>query len=135
MGAPNRLTVNYIENPVGFDASSVVLSWWSGDVRVDAAQSAYQVQCATSADLLDQEPDLWDSDRVASHKRLSVPYLGALPEAGFPAYWRVRSFDADGDAVAVTRVETAVRRAGDGDALTLINTVRLFRKTLLVARS
>ncbi len=94
--APTRLAVEFVNQPIGIDAQAPRLSWWSGDERQAEVQSGYQIQVASTHEALYGEPDLWDTGRVASADRVAVPYGGALPDAGVPAFWRVRTFDSDG---------------------------------------
>jgi alpha-L-rhamnosidase len=56
-------------------------------------QTAYQVQAASSLELLSSgSPDLWDSGRVVSGETL-VPYGGAVLASRQRAHWRVRYWD------------------------------------------
>jgi alpha-L-rhamnosidase len=88
----HHLTVDQRSAPVDVEAGPAPVLGW----QVDAAQTAYRVQVATAAALLEDAPDVWDSSRVASAQSTNVPYAGPglTPEQGY--YWRVRTWDADG---------------------------------------
>ena len=73
----DRLRCEYLENPLGIDASNPRLSWnlaTSDPAARGIAQTAYQVLVASSAEkLADDEGDLWDSGRVESDKSIHIP--------------------------------------------------------------
>ncbi len=102
IGAPNHLAVENQSSPFGIEpagcGADIRLSWWSGDDRPAEVQSAYEIQAASSMALLLDEPDLWHTGRVNSTQRVGVPFGGELPEAGSAVYWRVRTYDSDGEA-------------------------------------
>lgn len=93
---PHNLRVEYLENPLGIDASMPRLSWQStSDVR-GAQQSAYQIQAAvTEADLAAGNL-VWDSGQVTSDQSLFVPYAGPALQSQDRVVWHVRVWDQDG---------------------------------------
>src|SRR5690348_8646115 len=74
--AVNRLRTNWLVDPLGIDDPGPTMSWEPESGRRQARQSAYQVVAATSTERLVDEPDLWDSGRVASAATLGVEYGG-----------------------------------------------------------
>jgi alpha-L-rhamnosidase len=88
----------YLTNPLGIDILQPRLSWQlqSGLDQRGARQTAYQIQVASSADLLDKDVgDLWNTGKVASDQSLHVPYLGTTPASRQRVWWRVRVWDED----------------------------------------
>ncbi len=104
--APTRLSVEFVDHPIGIDVGVPRMSWWSGDDRQAEVQSGYQIQAASTHEALFGEPDLWDTGRVVSSDRVAVAYGGTLPAVGSPAFWRVRAFDSDGLPSAWSEVAT-----------------------------
>ena len=96
--APRRLCCEYIVNPLGVTAHPH-LSWWVDDARAAEVQSAYEIEVATSVQAAnDGIADLWQSGVVASSARAHVAYEGLPLGSGQAAWWRVRTFDSDGEA-------------------------------------
>ncbi len=94
---PVELRVNDLKMPLGIDGPSPRFSWQLQDPLRGARQTSYQVQVASSAELLQQnKPDVWDSDRVASSQSLNVPYAGPPLKPSTRYFWRVELWDAAG---------------------------------------
>ena len=98
--APQHLRCEYLENPLGIDITEPRLSWKLHTTDESARglrQSAYQVQVASSAELLTKEkPDLWNSGKVASDETVGIVYAGQELASGECCYWRVRVWDHGG---------------------------------------
>ena len=92
--APEKLTVEYLTNPVGLDCEAPRLSWKLAAVKPEARnlrQVAYHVLVASSPETLGRDRgDLWDSGRVASPQSLNVAYGGAELGTSQRCYWKVR---------------------------------------------
>jgi hypothetical protein len=92
-------------------------SWGFQDARPNDAQTAYQVQVATTTGLFKTgQPDLWDSGRVESGQSLYVPYAGQPLPAGATVCWRVRVWDRSkkmGPWSQLVAFETAATLGGD----------------------
>ena len=96
-GAPLRLRCEYLANPLGIDVSKPRLSWWINDQRPAEIQTAYRILAARDPESLKSDRgDLWDSGRVEGRQTLGVEYVGEIPPAGSPVWWKVRSYDSDG---------------------------------------
>jgi alpha-L-rhamnosidase len=91
--SPGQLTCEYLVNPPVVDVLSPRLSWINS-VRPGVRgqfQSAYQIQVATSQQLLkDDQPDIWDSQKVNSEQSFLVDYDGAKLKSATTYWWRVR---------------------------------------------
>lgn len=68
-----------LRTPLGIDDATPTLSWRPRASGHDEAQTAYQVEVASSPGRLD-DPDLWDSGKVASADP-SASYAGRAPLA------------------------------------------------------
>lgn len=90
---PVRLTCEYLVNPSVVDVLHPRLSWINSarpGVR-GQYQTAYQIQVATSRQLLDDDqPDMWDSEKVTSDQSFLVDYEGTELESTRQYWWRVR---------------------------------------------
>ncbi len=98
-GAPQYLRCEYLVNPLGLDAARPRLSWEVNDPRRGAAQTAYEIQAAGSADALARgDADVWSSGKVESDQSVNVEYDGPLLASRQRVWWRVRTWDAAGAA-------------------------------------
>ena len=99
--APEQLRCEYLVDPLGIDTVEPRLSWELQAVDAEArglSQSAYQVQVASSADLLAHgKPDLWDSGKVESDETVGIAYAGKELASGDLCHWCVRVWDQDDD--------------------------------------
>lgn len=89
-----------LRNPPAVDIESPRL-YWKVETKKKSArglqQSAYQVQVATSNQLLSNDnPDLWDTGRVESSLSTQIEYEGAPLDYPMNCFWRVRIADQDG---------------------------------------
>ncbi len=72
--------------------------WVMHSVLPNSLQIAWQIQVATSVDLLKSESaDVWDSGRIAGNRSLDVEYDGQKLEPGAILFWRVRVWDNHGN--------------------------------------
>ncbi|RIK84142.1 MAG: hypothetical protein DCC67_05225 [Planctomycetota bacterium] len=92
-----RLRCESCARPVGVDVDRPRLSWMLESDAADQKQTAYQVLCATSGDLLTPETaDLWNSGRVESDQSIHVAYAGAPLASNQRVFWSVRAWDRQG---------------------------------------
>src|SRR5207244_10410452 len=74
-----------------------MLSWQLRAARCGARQTAYEIQVASSSELLAAgKPDVWDSGRIESDQSAGVSYAGPalVPEKRY--FWRVKAWDQGG---------------------------------------
>ena len=94
--APERLTAEYLSEPVGLDCVTPRLSWKLVAAKADARnlrQVAYQVLVASSLEKLGKDRgDLWDSGRVTASQSLNVMYQGSPLKTSQRCYWKVRAW-------------------------------------------
>jgi alpha-L-rhamnosidase len=101
-----RLTVGDLRTdalgtPLGIDDTTPTLSWKPAGTGRNEAQTAYQIEAASSSARLD-DPDLWDSGKVASASP-SASYAGKAPASRQRVWWRVRVWDGQGTASPWTK--------------------------------
>ena len=88
-------TCEYRQNPLGIEAAQPRLSWKLISDQRGERQTAYQIRVASSADLLATDnPDLWDSGKVAASNSIQVFYGGKPLQSGEQYFWKVRAWDA-----------------------------------------
>ncbi len=93
------LRVNSLVAPLAVENGTPKLSWTVNAPKNsrNVEQSAYQVQAATSKELLnDNKPDLWDSGKVESSKQIAK-YAGKIPQTGSTVFWRVGVWNSEGE--------------------------------------
>jgi alpha-L-rhamnosidase len=103
---PVALRVNHLSAPLGID-STPRFSWQLADPAPGARQSAYELQVASSAALLERDlADIWTSGRVASSLSVGIAYGGPALKPSTVYYWRVKSWDAEGKPYAPSAIST-----------------------------
>ncbi len=96
--APVALRCEYLVDPLAVDATTPRLSWEIVDPGRGAVQSAYHIEVASSEDrLLAGAADRWDSGKVESRTTTHVPYGGVALSSMQRCYWRVRTWNGDGE--------------------------------------
>src|ERR1700735_1148547 len=97
--APVHLRCEYLENPLGIDAATPHLSWQSDNTERNWRQAAYEILVASSDEnLRSGKADIWDSGKVMSAESVGVGYRGPMLESRRRYYWKVRVWDAAGQA-------------------------------------
>ena len=77
--------------PIGIDIAKPRLSWKMRADTNGAAQTAYQILCATAPELLKEgKTDLWDSGKVSAAQSQHILYSGKALSRNLPCYWAVR---------------------------------------------
>ena len=84
---------------LGIDTPAPRFGWVVNDPARGAVQSAYQIIVARSPAALDKAGDLvWDSGKVVSSQQHGVVYAGGPLEKTTGYWWKVRTWDAQGQA-------------------------------------
>src|SRR6185503_7584486 len=74
---PVALQTDNLTNPLGIDDPAPRFSWQLQDPTNGAAQTSYQIQVASSAELLRQNTaDIWSSGVVRSSQSMNTVYAG-----------------------------------------------------------
>ncbi len=91
-----NLRCEYLNDPLGIDATSPRLSWILSSGQRGEKQTAYQVLVASSAKLLSEDKgDIWDSGQVASDENAQIVYAGMPLASRENCFWKVRAWDRD----------------------------------------
>ena len=94
---PTKLECESLSTPIGMDAKEPLLSWKLEDPRPGARQTAYEIQVASTAAMLETgKPDIWDSGRTESNSSIGVSYKGPAMAPSKRYFWRVIAWDRDG---------------------------------------
>ncbi|MFF1443559.1 family 78 glycoside hydrolase catalytic domain [Streptomyces sp. NPDC058295] len=116
---PGHLRTQHLDEALGIDDITPMLSWQTTASTASVLQSAYRIQAATSAERLRSgRADLWDSGKISS----AVPettYAGRALGSRTRVYWRVMLWSGTGrdSGWSDTAVfETGLTRASDWDA-------------------
>lgn len=117
---PVDLRCEYATQPLGIGPRAPRLSWAALGGGRNVAQSAYQLQVATTPQALAAgAPLTWDSGRVADGDSQFRPYGGPPLPSATRLHWRVRIWDQDGRVTgwsAPTWFETGLLGRGDWQA-------------------
>lgn len=72
------------------------LSWKLKSIERNQIQTRYEIQVASSEDILIQgNADVWKSGRFESDQSIHIPYAGVELRSGEKYFWRVRTWDKD----------------------------------------
>ncbi|MBT4884349.1 MAG: rhamnosidase, partial [Glaciecola sp.] len=80
-------------NPTGYYESQPRFSWQLSSDSVSNIQTAYQLQVASTPQLLDLSPDLWESQKTTSPSTTWIKYQGKTLASRQTLYWRVRTWN------------------------------------------
>ncbi len=94
---PSKLTTEYLQNPSVVDVQQPRLSWinLAEEGERGQVQSAWQIRVAT-AEVKLENPDLWDSQKVANDQSDRLVYAGKTLTSRMECWWQVRVWDKDG---------------------------------------
>ncbi|MGY5354180.1 family 78 glycoside hydrolase catalytic domain [Wenyingzhuangia sp. IMCC45467] len=94
-GSPADLKCFDKFNPIG-TGDKPYFSWIFNDPDDNEIQSAYQIIISTNPNI-NNTGEVWDSGMIVSRKQNYVYYDGAQLDAAKQYYWRVRTWDKDGN--------------------------------------
>jgi alpha-L-rhamnosidase len=101
-----NLRCSDLTNPIGVTARPY-FGWHMEDPDDGEVQTAYQLLVASSPDLLsDSGADLWNRGKVNSDKQNYIYYEGGQLISGTRYYWKVKSWDKDGNEGDFSEVAT-----------------------------
>lgn len=99
LGPPADLRCEYLREPLGLDARHPRLSWQLRDTSRGAKQTAYEINLGADPASLDGPGQvLWSTGKVTSDRTMHIEYGGPALEPGRPYAWRVRTWNAAGEA-------------------------------------
>jgi alpha-L-rhamnosidase len=91
----------YLENPLGIETARPRFSWLLESKVRGQKQTAYQILVASSeANLNKDKGDLWDTGKITSDQISQVVYAGKPLRSRMQCWWKVRSWDKDGNETA-----------------------------------
>ncbi len=98
---PVALRCDYGVDPWGVESPNPQLGWQLSSGERGEKQTACEILVATSAEQLRlNQGDLWDSQRMATEATMQIPYAGAHLASAQQVFWKVRVWDAEGNASA-----------------------------------
>jgi alpha-L-rhamnosidase len=101
--APVNLRCEYLENPLGIDATAPHLSWQSDSTERNWMQAGYEILVASSHERLRaSQADVWDSGKVDSGDSVGIAYHGPALESRKRYFWKVRVWDSGGRVLEST---------------------------------
>jgi alpha-L-rhamnosidase len=121
---PVNLRVDYIQNPIGIDNHSPGFSWQIKDARMGAKQTAWQIQVASTPQLLKiGKADIWDSGQILSAQTRQIIYSGKPLKSSTRYFWNVKIWDQNNKPGKISETaffETAYLDSSDwkGDWIT-----------------
>jgi len=94
----------YLTDPRGVATLQPRLSWVVESTQRGEKQTAYQILVASTPALLAQDKgDLWDTGKVQSDETIQIAYAGSKLASRSQCYWKVRSWDKEGQPGAWTK--------------------------------
>jgi len=114
---PDKLTCEYMQNPLGIDVQRPRFSWMFTATRREESQSAYEIIVSENIKEVQQGKGVaWSTGKVMSHQSIQVEYAGNELKSFTRYYWRVRVCDKNGepsDWSIVNWFETAMLQQTD----------------------
>ncbi|HTN68432.1 MAG TPA: family 78 glycoside hydrolase catalytic domain [Dysgonamonadaceae bacterium] len=90
---------NNLYDPIGINTLKPSFRWKNTSSRQGASQAAYQVIVASDVKKLNEsKADFWDSGKIESSQSIAVDYQGKPLSSGQLLYWKVRTWDENGNA-------------------------------------
>ena len=100
------LHVEGLEAPLGIATTQPHFSWKNALTHNSQQQKAYEIEVATDSLLLHQgKADLWRSGRITSNEQVMVPYQGKQLAERQLCYWRLRTWDEEGNSTPWSHAE------------------------------
>jgi alpha-L-rhamnosidase len=115
----SSLKVEMQENPEGVVSTRPRFSWQIASNTPDLMQTAYQIQLASSEEVLRQGNNLlWDTKKVKNDQSILIPYEGSELSSRQVCFWRVKVFTNRGnsDWSAIGRWSMALLNDADWQA-------------------
>ena len=108
----DQLSCEYLQNPLGIDTKLPRLSWTMSSSKRNALQSAYEIIVGDKMmEVETGKGNIWSTGKTLSKDNVQIEYKGATLKSFTRYYWRVRVYDASGQASAWSAInwfETAM---------------------------
>jgi alpha-L-rhamnosidase len=96
--APTSLRVDDVTDPVGTEVVPY-FGWLDNDTNANEIQTGYEILVASSESNLDASlGDVWDSGEITNSQENHVVYAGAPLTADTQYFWKVRTWNREGEA-------------------------------------
>lgn len=93
-----RLLCEQEESPIGIEALNPRFSWQTNSQERNYEQTAWQIIVADNEGIIDaNKGNIWDSGKILSDASVLVPFEGKELKSGNLYYWKVRSWDNNGN--------------------------------------
>jgi alpha-L-rhamnosidase len=93
---PVGLKCEYLVNPIGLDAPHPRFTWYLQDGRLDAKQTAYQIDVATDSLALSKGgASIWQTAKINTAANLLI-YGGKALQPFTKYFWKINAWDKDG---------------------------------------
>ncbi len=117
---PGTLTCEYIKNPLGIGDLKPRLSWTLTANERNQNQSAYEVIVSDDQKIIfSGKGNVWETGKIISSQNLHVEYAGKPLKPFTKYFWRVKIYNAAGDASEWSEpatFETAMLQSSDWKA-------------------
>lgn len=103
IAAPIELSISEgFVNPLGFYDATPTFSWKLPEEI--QSQTAYSLKVASTPELLNQKPDLWESGKITSNNSIFVHYEGQKLNSRQKVYWQIQYWDEHKEASAWSEI-------------------------------
>ena len=117
---PDRLTCEYIGNPLGIDTKAPRLSWTLKSSERNQSQSAYEIIVNDNEKEIGQgKGNQWSTGKILSSQNIQIEYQGKPLKPFTRYYWSVKVYDQNGQSSSWSEIkwfETAMLDAADWSA-------------------
>jgi alpha-L-rhamnosidase len=104
---PSELLVDLMTAPLAVDSVNPRFSWKCNDPDRGEKQTAYQIIVgSTLAKMTSTVGDIWDTGKIESSRSTGIKYVGASLSSDTRYWWKVRTWDKDGNAGSYSRAAT-----------------------------
>jgi len=112
--APINLKINLIDEPYGIPVSDPSFSWVCNDSDKNEIQTAYQILIASTADKINSNVgDVADTGMVVSNESSYVKIANLNLQPNSIYFWKVRTWDKDGNVSPYSAPQTFTTEVGD----------------------
>jgi alpha-L-rhamnosidase len=114
---PDKLTCEYLSNPLGIDIPEPRLSWTLTSQQRNEVQTSYEI--LVSDDLKNAENltgNMWSSGKVLSSQQIHISYRGKPLRSSTRYYWRVKVYNKNDQSSSWSSIawfETAMLQETD----------------------
>jgi len=98
---PERLTCEYLENPLGIDSKLPRFSWTFSSGSRDQRQTAYEIIVSDNpGDVQAGRGNSWTSGKINSRQNIQIEYAGTPLKSFTRYFWSIKVYDQNGETGA-----------------------------------